>query len=54
MNIAKIVVAAAVYAIDKPYDYLVPPALEEKCVPGFGWRFPSARAIDGVRAWCWR
>ena len=34
MNIAKIVVAAAVYAIDKPYDYLVPPALEEKCVPG--------------------
>lgn len=36
MNIAKIVVAAAVYAIDKPYDYLVPQALEEKCVPGFG------------------
>ncbi len=27
MRIAKIVVAAAVYAIDKPYDYLVPEAL---------------------------
>ena len=34
MNIARIVVAAAVYAIDKPYDYLVPPALEERCMAG--------------------
>ena len=34
MNIAKIVVAAAVYAIDKPYDYLIPESLQEKCVPG--------------------
>ena len=32
--IAKIVVAAAVYAIDKPYDYLVPETLREKCRPG--------------------
>lgn len=34
MTYAKIVVAAAVYAIDKPYDYLVPEALEESCKPG--------------------
>lgn len=34
LYIAKIVVAAAVYAIDKPYDYLVPPALEAHCVAG--------------------
>ena len=34
MNIAKIAVAAAVYAIDKPYDYLIPEPLREKCVPG--------------------
>ena len=32
--IAKIVVAAAVYAIDKPYDYLVPEPLEETLRPG--------------------
>lgn len=32
--IAKIVVAAAVYAIDKPYDYLIPEQLEPVCVPG--------------------
>lgn len=34
MNIARIVVAAAVYAIDKPYDYLVPDALEDSIQPG--------------------
>ena len=34
MQIAKIVVAAAVYAIDKPYDYLIPDTLLESCVPG--------------------
>ncbi len=34
MNIAKIVVAAAVYAIDKPYDYLIPESLAEICRPG--------------------
>lgn len=34
MHIAKIVVAAAVYAIDKPYDYLIPEPLLESCVPG--------------------
>ena len=34
MYIAKIVVAAAVYAIDKPYDYLIPEPLWESCRPG--------------------
>jgi primosomal protein N' (replication factor Y) len=34
VNIAKIVVAAAVYAIDKPYDYLIPEPLIPQCVPG--------------------
>ncbi len=34
MDIAKIVVAAAVYAIDKPYDYLIPESLRESCKPG--------------------
>lgn len=34
MHIAKIVVAAAVYAIDKPYDYLIPEPLVGSCVPG--------------------
>lgn len=34
MTYAKIAVAAAVYAIDKPYDYLVPESLEEACKPG--------------------
>ena len=28
-GIAKIAVSAATYAIDKPYDYLIPPSLEE-------------------------
>ncbi len=51
MNIAKIVVAAAVYAIDKPYDYLVPPALEESCVPGVRVAVPFGsgnRRSEGV------
>lgn len=34
MYIAKIAVAAAVYAIDKPYDYLIPQPLVENCRPG--------------------
>ena len=32
--IAKVAVEAATYAIDKPYDYLVPPGLVEKVQPG--------------------
>lgn len=43
MKIAKIVVAAAVYAIDKPYDYLVPQPLEEVVVPGVRVVVPFGR-----------
>lgn len=43
MNIAKIVVAAAVYAIDKPYDYLVPDALEDSIQPGVRVVVPFGR-----------
>lgn len=32
--IAKVAIAAATYAIDKPYDYLVPLALEGQAAPG--------------------
>lgn len=34
MRIAKIAVAAATFAIDKPYSYCVPPELEEDLMPG--------------------
>ena len=43
MNIARIVVAAAVYAIDKPYDYLVPDALEDSIQPGVRVVVPFGR-----------
>ena len=33
-TVAKIAVAAATYWVDKPYDYLIPPELAEKAVPG--------------------
>ena len=33
-KIAKIALSKAVYAIDKPYDYLIPAALEDKVQPG--------------------
>ncbi len=50
-NIAKIVVSAAPYAIDRPYDYLIPPELEGRVRPGmraavpFG---PGNRGTDGI------
>ena len=34
MIVAKVAVSAAVYAIDKPYDYLVPQTLEQQIAPG--------------------
>ena len=43
MRIAKIVVAAAVYAIDKPYDYLVPEELDEKIRPGMRVTVPFGK-----------
>lgn len=33
-TVAKIAVAAATYWVDKPYDYLIPPELADKAVPG--------------------
>ena len=43
MRIAKIVVAAAVYAIDKPYDYLVPEAREAGIRPGMRVTIPFGK-----------
>ena len=34
MNLAKIAVASATYAIDRPYDYLVPEELADRIQPG--------------------
>ena len=42
-EIAKIAVSAAPYSIDKPYDYLVPPHLEEAAVPGVRVMVPFGR-----------
>ncbi len=41
--IAKIAVSAAVYAIDKPYDYRVPESMEAACVPGVRVTVPFGR-----------
>lgn len=50
-KIAKIAVAKAVYAIDRPYDYLVPGELEERLRPGMRVLVPFAagnRGSDGL------
>ena len=41
--IVKVAVSAAPYSIDKPYDYLVPEALEETAVPGVRVTVPFGR-----------
>ena len=41
--IVKVAVSAAPYSIDKPYDYLVPKALEERAVPGVRVTVPFGR-----------
>ena len=41
---ARIAVAAATYAIDKPYSYLVPEELRDTCVPGARVTVPFGRA----------
>ena len=49
--VARVAVAAATYAIDKPYDYLVPASLAEKAVPGVRVTAPFGRgnrASEGV------
>ena len=50
-KIAKVAVARAVYAIDKPYDYLVPRELEGRLEPGMRVLVPFAagnRGSDGL------
>ena len=43
VNIAKVAVSAAPYAIDKPYDYLIPIPLGETAVPGVRVTVPFGR-----------
>ena len=50
-QIAKVAVSAANYAIDKPYDYLVPPELEGQVLPGMRVAVPFGsgnRGSDGI------
>ena len=50
-KVAKVAVAKAVYAIDKPYDYLVPAELEGRLTPGMRVLVPFAagnRGSDGL------
>ena len=44
-SVARVAVSAATYAIDKPYDYLIPEKLLEKVRPGVreGCRRSSGR-----------
>ena len=44
--IAKVAVAGAVISIDKAYDYLVPPSLEEEAQGEGGSPLPLAGAIS--------
>ncbi|MDD4716401.1 MAG: primosomal protein N', partial [Oscillospiraceae bacterium] len=49
--IAKVAVSAATYAIDKPYDYLIPPSMAEKAVIGMRVIVPFGRGnklSDGI------
>ena len=43
VNIARVVVAAAPYSIDKPYDYLIPESLLEEVRPGVRVTVPFGR-----------
>ncbi len=50
-RIAKIAVSAATYAIDKPYDYLIPPKLADDLRPGMRAAVPFGagnRVSDGI------
>lgn len=50
-SIAKIAVSAATYAIDRPYDYLIPSALEGALQPGMRCAVPFGRGnrtCDGI------
>ena len=41
--VAKIAVAAATYWVDRPYDYIVPPELQDKALPGVRVYVPFSR-----------
>ena len=50
-KIAKVAVARAVYAIDRPYDYLIPRELEDTLAPGMRVLVPFAagnRGSEGI------
>ena len=52
--LAKVAVSKAVYAIDRPYDYLVPEPLEQTVCPGnTGAGALWKRATAEQTAWCW-
>lgn len=54
-KIAKVAVAAATYAIDRPYSYLVPDALAESLTPGMRVAVPFGagnRVSDGIVLSC--
>ena len=49
--VAKVALSAATFAIDRPYDYLVPAGLEDHVVPGMRVLVPFAagnRGSDGL------
>ena len=43
VKVAKVAVSAALYQIDRPYDYLIPEELSEKAVPGIRVFVPFSR-----------
>lgn len=47
---AKVAVAAATYAMDKPYDYLLPPSLRETAAPGMRVLVPFGRSNKKTEA----
>lgn len=50
-KVAKVAVSKAIYAIDKPYDYLIPAELEDRLQPGMRVLVPFAagnRGSDGL------
>ena len=50
-QIAKIAIEAATFAIDKPYDYLVPDGMEVRA--GMRVIVPFGRETGARRGWCW-
>ena len=45
--VAKVAVSKAIYAIDKPYDYQVPPELEGQVLPGMRVAVPFGSGNRG-------